>query len=117
MTIESVLLYGCEVWPLTVPMEKSLSGTLDYKYSWYREIVKIPGDYSREFFVGVCHPVLQILTLFQTKKYHFPHPFSDLASMKLCHQLFRLEQQQNDLLKSISNSHITLSFLFILGLK
>ena len=34
-------------------------------------------------------PVLQILTLFQTKKCPFPHPFSDLASclhrQKLCH--------------------------------
>ena len=27
--------------------------------------------------VGVCRPVLQILTLFPTKKCHFPHPFSD----------------------------------------
>ena len=26
------------------------------------------GEYSSEFFVGVCHPVLQILPLFQTKK-------------------------------------------------
>ena len=25
----------------------------------------------------VCCPVLRILTLFQTKKCHFPHPFSD----------------------------------------
>ena len=32
-----------------------------------------------EFLVGVCRPVPQILTLFQTKKCHFPHPFSDLA--------------------------------------
>ena len=38
------------------------------------------GGYFWEFLVGVCRPVLQILTLFQTKKYHFPHPFSDLAS-------------------------------------
>ena len=29
---------------------------------------------------GVCHPVLQMLTLFRTKKCHFSHPFSDLAS-------------------------------------
>ena len=27
--------------------------------------------------VGVYRPLLQILTLFQTKKCHFPHPFSD----------------------------------------
>ena len=35
--------------------------------------------FSWEFLVGVCRSVLQILTLFQTKKWHFPHPFSDLA--------------------------------------
>ena len=35
--------------------------------------------FSWEFLVGVCRPVLQILTLFQIKKWHFPHPFSDLA--------------------------------------
>ena len=36
-------------------------------------------EYSSEFSVGVCHPVLQIPTLFQTKTCHFPHSFSDLA--------------------------------------
>ena len=38
------------------------------------------GGYSWEFLLGVCRSVLQILTLFQTKKCHFSHPFSDLAS-------------------------------------
>ena len=38
------------------------------------------GGYSWEFLVGVCRPFLQILTLFQTKTCHFPHPFPDLAS-------------------------------------
>ena len=38
------------------------------------------GGYSGEFLVGVCRPVLQILTRFQTKKCHFPHPFSDQIS-------------------------------------
>ena len=38
------------------------------------------GGYSSEFFVGVCRPLLQNLTLFQTTKTcHFPHPFSELA--------------------------------------
>ena len=36
--------------------------------------------YSWEFLVGVCRPVLQILTRFQTKKCNFPHPFSDQTS-------------------------------------
>ena len=35
--------------------------------------------FSWEFFLGVCRSVLRILTLFQTKKWYFPHPFSDLA--------------------------------------
>ena len=36
------------------------------------------GEYSWEFLVGLCCLVIQILTLFQTKKCHFPHPLSDL---------------------------------------
>ena len=32
------------------------------------------------FLEGVCRPVLEILILFQTKKCHFPHPSSVLAS-------------------------------------
>ena len=44
------------------------------------------GAYSWEFLVRVCRPVLQILTLFQTKKCNFPYPFSDLAlRQKLCY--------------------------------
>ena len=35
------------------------------------------GGYSWEFLVGGCHPVLQILTIFQTKKCNFSHLFSD----------------------------------------
>ena len=37
------------------------------------------GGGSWKLLVGVCRPVLQILTLFQTKNCNFPHPFSDLA--------------------------------------
>ena len=52
-------------------------------YFWNRiekNDFRFPGAYSWEFSVGLCRPVLQILTLVQTKKIHFPHPFSDLAS-------------------------------------
>ena len=38
------------------------------------------GGYSWEFLLGVCRPVLQMLTQFQTKKFNFPHPFSDQTS-------------------------------------
>ena len=35
------------------------------------------GGNSGEFLVGVCRPVPQILTQFQTKKCNFPNPFSE----------------------------------------
>ena len=40
----------------------------------YRESTVDGTRYYREFLVGVCRPVLQILTLFQAKKCHFPQP-------------------------------------------
>ena len=43
------------------------------------------GGYSSEFLVGVCRPVPQILTQFQTKTCHFSHPFSDLAPKSYTH--------------------------------
>ena len=46
-------------------------------------------------FGGVCRPVLQILTRFQTKKCNFPHPFSVLAfRQKLLLSLLKLECKQ-----------------------
>ena len=39
-----------------------------------------PGGYSWEFLAGVCRPLLQILTRFQTKKCNYPHPFSGQIS-------------------------------------
>ena len=41
-----------------------------------------------------------------------PYPFSDFASIKLCHQWLRLERQHKDFLLSISNSHFNLFFSF-----
>ena len=67
---------------------------------------------SWEFFVGVCRPVLQILTLFQTKKCHFSHPFSYLASKKLCDRLRRLAEQQQRFLKI----HFEISYFSFLQL-
>ena len=56
-------------------------------------------------------PGLKILTLFQTKNCQFPPAFLDRASMKFCHHyLDKIERQQKDLFRSISNSHLTLSF-------
>ena len=68
-------------------------------------INEIPGCYSWEFLVGVCCPFSKSLALFQTKKCHFPHSFSDLAlRQRLCHQYG---------FECISNSRISISFLFI----
>ena len=43
----------------------------------YTLLLTLGGGYYCEFLVGVCNPVLGILSLFQTKKYHFPQVFSD----------------------------------------
>ena len=86
-----------------------------------------PEGFSWEFLVGMCRPVLQILSLFQTKKYYFPHPFSDLEMVtkhnttclhktEIMSSLLRLKPQQKDFLKSISNSYYTF-FLTPLELK
>ena len=71
------------------------------------------GRYSWEFLVGVCRPVFQILSWYQTKKCNYPHLFSDLAfTQKLCY-FYQIRPQIRKLFKSISNSHISLSFLLI----
>ena len=42
--------------------------------------------------MGVCSPVIRILTLFRSKKSHFPHPFSYLASkIQSCFQTFGID--------------------------
>ena len=89
-----------------------------------------PGDTPGNLVEVLCRPVLQILTLFQTKKCHFPHPFSDKTSKihtdfqtwPLCRNYVILTQirPQQGLLtankkffKCISNWHINFWFLFI----
>ena len=42
-----------------------------------RQAPKFPRGCPWEFLVGLCRPVLQTLTRFQTKKCYSPHPFSD----------------------------------------
>ena len=81
------------------------------------------GDYSQEFLVGVCRPVLQILTLFQTRKCLFhtrfqTRPLKSIPVFRPALQaeimLSLLSQSANKkIFKSISNSHISLSFLLI----
>jgi len=55
-----------------------------YILNLFNQVV-IRGGIPGEFLVRVCHPVFQILILFQTKKCHFSQPFSDLASKTLWH--------------------------------
>ena len=82
------------------------------------------GGYAWEFLVGVCHPVLHILTLFQTKKCHFPRPFSDQTSQ--IHTRFqtwplagnyviitKIREQTKKFFKCISNSHSFILYLLI----
>ena len=48
---------------------------------------RVGGLYPPKLWVGVRRTVLKILTLFQTKIYDFPYPFSDLTP-KICSLLF-----------------------------
>ena len=53
------------------------------RWLWWHDLHPAPDprrEYYWEFLVGLCCPILQILTLFQTKKCYFPHPFSDQIS-------------------------------------
>ena len=97
-------------WFLTVFKWKLLSSYfLQYYYI-------SPGEYSWEFLVGVCHPVLQILTLFQTKKKLFftpvlrPGPVFRPGLEEIMSSLLRTASIKM-FLKFISNSYVSLSFL------
>ena len=65
------------------------------------------GGYSWEFFVGVCRPVLQILTLKKCRVFHtrfqtWPLKFIPILRSgfyEIMSSLLRLEQQQNIFLK------------------
>ena len=98
-------------WPFVLTQQGPIVSTLT-KLLFLAEVT-YPGEgYSREFLVGVCHPVPQMLILFQTKKWHFPHPFSDLAfRQKIMSSFLRLECKQK-VLQIRFESHIFLSFLF-----
>ena len=80
------------------------------------------GGYFWEFMLGVCSPVFQILTLFQTKKCHFSHPFfgpglwnpcpfSHLASKKLCHHY---SDQSTNTVKKFLKIHFKFAYYFFL---
>ena len=51
--------------------------------------------------MGVCRPVLQMLTLFQTKKCYFSHLFSDLVFKKWCHHYLDYNSKKKNFLKPI----------------
>ena len=77
--------------------------SLDWKSMFRIHVFKsrTPGGYSWELLVGVCRPGPQILTLFQTKKCYFSHPFSDLAFKKLCRHYLDYSSNKKYFLKSI----------------
>ena len=63
---------------------------------------------------GGVQLIFQILTLFQTKKCHFPHPFSDLAfRWKLCHTVITYIRAQAKISSNAFRIRILLFFLLI----
>ena len=81
--VKKINLYFCNPARRSLISElsdcRAKTGHLDI-WSSHGNGCQLPGGYSWEFLVRVCYPVLQILTLFQTKKCNFPHPFSDQTS-------------------------------------
>ena len=77
-------------------------------------VTKLPGvgeGYTSEFLEGVCRPVPQILTQFQTKVFHCPHqcfktwPLKSIPVFRplLCHNLASHQQRSQELVKFSSN--------------
>ena len=102
------------LWPtflskkiMTVPYDrKAITGS-----SFTNEVFfSLPGRYFCEFLVVVCRPVLQILTLFETKKCHFSHLFSDLASKKLCPSLLLTAVDQHTNKKLFLKIHFEFAY-------
>ena len=85
------------IYPRLLKIRRTLTGLS----SWF--FPEVGGGYSWEFFVGVCHPVLQILTRFQTKKCNYPYPFSDLPFRQKLRYHYQIRAQKQKLFKSISN--------------
>ena len=68
-----------------------------------------------DFLIGVCRPVLQILTLLQTKKSHFPDPFSDQTS-KIHYYHHYLDYSANNKIFQI-HFEFTNFYLFLIRLE
>ena len=81
-------------------------------------LLLIPGGwYHLEFLVGVWCPVLRILmTLLQTKKCHFPHPFSDQISNILTHFRTWPNLACSRLSDSWGDSPVSSRFIFVFSL-
>ena len=79
----------------------------------HRKLLATPKGYSWEFFVGVCRPVLRIMILFQTKKCHFPHPFSDLEVVTKCNIRVYIDRNYVIFAEIRTPTKRFLSFLFI----
>ena len=75
------------------------------------------GEYSWEFLVGLCCLVIRILTLFQTKKCHFPHPFSDLEVVTKCNICVYFDGNYVTIAEFSMPAKRFLSFFFIYNIK
>ena len=75
----SALLSGGTGGGAKLPTSHTLHYWLPSLFSCLPSLVQ----YSWEFLVGMCHPVIKTLTLFLTKTFHYPHPFSDLNLLTL----------------------------------
>ena len=88
----------------------------DYDDMIYTLLLIHGGGYYWEFLVGVWFPVLRILTLLQTKKCHFPHPFSDQISKIHTHSRTWPNLACSRLSDSWGDSPVFSRFIFVFAL-
>ena len=70
-----------------IGLTDAVSGQYCLEFLWfllgkYNSVKQTTGGYSWEFLVGVCRPVLQILTLSKTKKFVISHTRSQTCPLK-----------------------------------
>ncbi|XP_062577351.1 uncharacterized protein LOC134239192 [Saccostrea cucullata] len=69
-TVESILLYGCEIWTLTVAQEKSLDGTYTENAT---SLELLPSSRAQRTITGTFGPKLRTLRRMKTQGHIFRH--------------------------------------------
>ena len=113
---------GAEHWTVIKPMTSHRKLIIRYTIPYLaRGLQEHPGGFPGKPLMGFVARFCKSWRYFRPKKRHFPPTrFQTLRRQKICHicyqRLFEMELKTYEMIsyvfKSISNSHITLSFFF-----